>query len=331
MEDFMKKTLPLVLALSFVLVACGGSSDSPVTPSPAGNAPVTLAGGGVIRTQPLSTATLDQTTLTTFSTRLNTQLQGVLKSLATRSGYGYAQTSPAVIGSGLGALGLNRQAKDCTSSPQSGGIDNDNDGYRTYTEQLDCTGLFNNFPYTYVGTFHSTDKNDADPKSGYSQDGNILLKVNGALTGKPSDVFVSGIVNVVATATFLMDVDTTAAGGLTATYISDQTEKGLAVKNSVSQNFDAQWLGQTNISSVPDADQHGYTYTVNGSYSATGQYAGQVGSAAGAASVSGTIHYSDACTTAGSIYYGPDSGTLTYTSGGVTETYTFNSCQQGGG
>lgn len=327
----MKAPVPLSLSLTLMLAACGGSGDPPVLTGPAGSAPITLPGGGVITTQPLSTAPLDQAALKTFSTRLSTQLQSVLKSLASRSGYGYDQTSPAATGRSIGALRLNRQANDCASRPPNLGTDNDNDGYFNSTEQLDCTGLFNSFPYTYRGTFHSTDKNDADPKSGYSFDGNILLKVNGALTGGQTDIFVSGIVNVVATYTFLMDVDTTAAGGLSATYIFDQSEKGLFVKNSVSQNFDGQAQGQTTVSSVPDTDQHGYTYTVNGSYSATGQFAGQVGSASGAATLTGTVHYSDACTNAGSIYYGPDRGTITYTSGGNTETYTFNSCQQGGG
>jgi hypothetical protein len=47
----------------------------------------------------------------------------------------------------------------------------------------------------------------------------------------------------------------------------------------------------------------------------------------GVTSASGTIHYNYSCPDGvGGVFAGPDSGSLTYTSGGATQTVAFSSC-----
>ena len=115
---------------------------------------------------------------------------------------------------------------------------------------------------------------------------------------------------------YLLDVDTTGGGGYKARYVYNYGLTGNTSYNGQNSSADYRWLMDMNLETTPDTDKKGSTVKFSGNASTSGVTAG---TGVGAMSFSGSLHYSRACS-------GIDSGSVTYTSGVNTVTYTYTGC-----
>lgn len=80
----------MLLALTLGLSACGSGTPTPPATGNTGSTTGTplTTGGGAVNTTPLSTATFDKGTLTSFGQTTNTKVQGNVTQVAAGAGFG---------------------------------------------------------------------------------------------------------------------------------------------------------------------------------------------------------------------------------------------------